>query len=124
MVGGIVILLGRRARRETTDALARPVIEERTGVSEPGRGEQTKPPLDPGLTGRSLLIAVILTLLAGLWIRQSEIVALATQVSESVPAIPGLAALVLLLPLNALLKRIPRVVRPLSRAEILVIFCL
>lgn len=101
--------------------MAKPEIDERTVVPEVGREEETKPTLDPGLTGRSLLIAVILTLLAGLWIRQSEIVALATQVSESVPAIPGLASLVLLLPLNALLKRIPGV-RALTRAEILVIF--
>src|SRR5580700_10498279 len=78
-------------------------------------------PQDPGLTGRSLLIAIVLTLLAGLWVRQSEILVLATQVTESIPAIPGLTALVLLLPLNAILKRI-RGVRSLSRAEILVIF--
>ena len=101
--------------------MSTPEIGEKTVVSESSGGEKTKPSLDPGLTGRSLLIAVVLTLLAGLWIRQSEIVALATQVSESIPAIPGLAALVLLLPLNALLKRIPGA-RPLSRAEILVIF--
>ncbi len=76
---------------------------------------------NPGLTGRSLFIAVVLTLVAGLWVRQSEILVLATQVTESIPAIPGLAALVLLLPLNAILKRV-RGVRPLSRADILVIF--
>jgi hypothetical protein len=76
---------------------------------------------ESGLTGRSLLIAVVLTVLAGLWVRQSEIVVLSTQITESIPAIPGLAALVFLLPLNAVLKRIRRV-RPLSRAEILVIF--
>ena len=40
----------------------------------------------PGLTVRALVVAVALTILSGLWIRQSEIVALATQVSESVPA--------------------------------------
>lgn len=77
--------------------------------------------LSAGLTGRSLLIAVGLTVLAGLWVRQSEILVLATQVTESIPAIPGLTALVLLLPLNALFKRL-RGARPLSRAEILVIF--
>jgi hypothetical protein len=75
----------------------------------------------PGLTGRSLLVAVALTVLSGLWIRQAEIVVLSTQISESIPAIPGLAALVFLLPLNALLRRIPRV-RPFTRAELLVIF--
>jgi hypothetical protein len=80
---------------------------------------------DPGLTRRSLLAAVALTILAGLWIRQAEIVVLATQISESVPAIPGLAALVLLLALNALLRfagrRLPWA-RPLTRGELLTIF--
>lgn len=86
-------------------------------------------PANSGLTFRALIVAVILTILAGLWVRQSEIVALATQVSESIPAIPGLAALVLLIIVNIVLRRI----RPdnrakgskslaFSRAEILVIF--
>src|SRR3954469_4892056 len=79
------------------------------------------PNLDPGLTLRSLLIALLFTVLTGLWIRQAEIVVLSTQISESIPAIPGLAALVFLLPLNALLRRIPRA-RPLSRGELIVIF--
>jgi hypothetical protein len=77
--------------------------------------------VDPGLTARSLVLALVFTLLTGLWIRQAEIVVLSTQISESIPAIPGLAALVFLLPLNALLRRLPRV-RPLSRGELLVIF--
>lgn len=92
--------------------------------SEPAH-PTASPPQHPGLTGRSLLLAVVLTVLAGLWIRQAEIVVLATQISESVPAIPGLAALVLLLALNALLRRASRRltwIRPLSRAELLVIF--
>src|SRR5205823_3704580 len=50
-----------------------------------------------------------------------EIIVLSTQITESVPAIPGLAALVFLLPLNALLRR-QRRIRPLSRAELLTIF--
>ncbi len=77
--------------------------------------------MQPGLTGRSLVIALALTVLAGLWVRQAEIIVLSTQITESIPAIPGLAALILLLPINALLRRTRRV-RPLSRAELLVIF--
>ena len=77
--------------------------------------------MEPGLTGRSLLIALVLTVLAGLWVRQSEIIVLSTQITESIPAIPGLAALILLLPINALARRM-RGIRPLSRAELLVIF--
>lgn len=77
--------------------------------------------LDPGLTLRSLLIAIGLSIVAGLWVRQSEILVLATQVTESVPAIPGLAALTLLIPLNSALRRLPGR-RPLTRGEMLVIF--
>ncbi len=74
-----------------------------------------------GLTLRALVIAVVMTVGAGLWVRQSEIVALATQVSESVPAIPGLTALVFLVLVNLLLRRMrPSLV--LSRSEILVVF--
>lgn len=75
----------------------------------------------PGLTVRSLVVALGFTLLTGVWVRQAEIVVLATQVTESVPAIPGLAVLVLLLPVNALLRRI-RGAKPFSRAELLTIF--
>lgn len=77
--------------------------------------------MQPGLTGRSLVIALVLTVLAGLWVRQSEILVLSTQITESIPAIPGLAALIFLLPVNALLRRSRRF-RPLTRAELLVIF--
>jgi hypothetical protein len=75
----------------------------------------------PGLTPRALVVALVLTVLAGLWVRQAEIVVLSTQISESVPAIPGLAALVLLLAVNAVLRFVPRV-QPFTRAEILVVF--
>jgi hypothetical protein len=76
---------------------------------------------EPGLTRRALLVAVVLTVLSGLWVRQSEIVVLSTQITESDPAIPGLAALVLLLLVNVGLRRLPRL-RPFTRAELLVIF--
>jgi hypothetical protein len=94
---------------------------ERVTPAAGAETEQPAAPLEHGLTARSLVVSVVLTLLAGLWIRQAEIVVLSTQISESIPAIPGLAALVLLVPLNALLARIPRA-RPLTRAEILVVF--
>src|SRR5579862_2550779 len=86
-----------------------------SAAQQPGRESS------PGLTVRSLAVAVALALLAGLWIRQAEIVALATQVSESVPAIPGLAALVLLLIVNAVIRRIRREAA-FTRAEILTVF--
>lgn len=79
------------------------------------------PPKQPGLTVRAFVVSVILTILAGFWVRQSEIVALATQVSESVPAIPGLAALTLLLVVNFILRRV-RKKWTFNRAELLTIF--
>lgn len=89
-------------------------------------GASVPPAKDPALTVRSLALSVFLTVLAGAWIRQAEIVVLATQISESVPAIPGLAALVLVLPLNALARLASRRgllrIRPLSRGEVIVIF--
>ncbi|HZT42107.1 MAG TPA: DUF6785 family protein [Chthonomonadaceae bacterium] len=77
--------------------------------------------LHPGLTWRSLLVAVGLTVLAGLWVRQSEIVSLSTQITESIPAIPGLAALALLLLVNVFLRRLPGA-PAFSRAELAVVF--
>ena len=74
-----------------------------------------------GLTFRALVVAIVFTLLAGLWIRQSEIVALATQVSESIPAIPGLASLVALLLANFVFRKI-RKSAAFTRAEMLMIF--
>ena len=74
-----------------------------------------------GLTRRALLTAIVLTFLAGLWVRQAEIVVLSTQVTESVPAIPGLAALTLLLIVNGVLRRLPGI-QPFTRAEMLVVF--
>src|SRR5579884_4503309 len=77
--------------------------------------------LHPGLTWRSLLVAVGLTVLAGLWVRQSEIVSLSTQITESIPAIPGLAALGVLLLVNVFLRRLPGA-SAFSRAELAVVF--
>jgi hypothetical protein len=73
------------------------------------------------------LVALTLSGLCGAWVRQAEIVVLATQITESVPAIPGLASLVLLLVANAILARLPFMhalpwLRPFSRAELLIIF--
>ena len=81
----------------------------------------TAAPLDPGLTWRSFLIAVVCTVLAGLWVKQAEIVVLATQISEAVPAIPGLAALILVFAGNALWKRFSGR-SGLSRGELICIF--
>ncbi|MDX1933453.1 MAG: DUF6785 family protein [Capsulimonadales bacterium] len=77
------------------------------------------------MTVRALMIAVLLTVIAGVWVRQSEILVLATQITESVPAIPGLATLAFLAPINFALRRLATrfpTVRPLTRSEITIIF--
>jgi hypothetical protein len=102
-----------------------PVPAEDSAITSNGSagsaGVDASTRLAPGLTFRALVTAVVLTLLAGLWIRQSEIITLATQVSESVPAIPGLTALVFLLGVNIVLRRVRRSLA-YTRAEILVVF--
>lgn len=77
--------------------------------------------LHAGLTVRAFLIAVILTIVFGIWVRQAEIVVLSAQITESVPAIPAVAALLLLVALNPLLRTI-RERLALTRAEILTIY--
>jgi hypothetical protein len=72
-------------------------------------------------------VALVLTVLCAWWVCQAEILTLACQITEAVPAIPGLASLVLLLMLNPLLARLPAGVRPVwlrpfGRAELLIIF--
>lgn len=94
---------------------------DRSSASDGAGDPASRSRPEAGLSFRALVIALIFTALTGLWIRQAEIVVLSTQISESIPAIPGLAALVFLLPLNALLRRIPRL-RPLTRGELLVVF--
>jgi hypothetical protein len=74
-----------------------------------------------GLTWRALLLAVLLTIACGYWVRQAEIMVISTQISEAVPAIPALGALLLLLALNPLLRRVWRRAQ-LSRVEILTIY--
>ena len=79
------------------------------------------------LSARTWVIAVVLTGLCGWWVCQAEILTLACQITESVPAIPGLAALAALLVANPILARLaaawrPAWLRPFSRAELLVIF--
>ena len=70
---------------------------------------------------RSIIIALVLTWLSGYWIRQSEIVHLACQGTEAVPAIPGVGALILLILVNGVLRR-TRFIRPLTIAELITVF--
>jgi len=85
-------------------------------------GNGHRPSVAAGVTPRSVAISVLLAVLAGVWVRQSEIAALTTQVTESVPAIPGLTALFLMLAVNALLRLSKLRVKPLNTPEMLTIF--
>ncbi|MCS6860107.1 MAG: hypothetical protein NZT92_07300 [Abditibacteriales bacterium] len=64
-----------------------------------------------------VLVAALLTLLCGLWVREAEIVVITCQVTESVPAVPAVAVLLLLLAALPLLRRLR-----CGRREILVIY--
>lgn len=77
--------------------------------------------LPSGLTFRAIVISLVLAWLAGYWVRQSEIIALACQGTEAVPSIPGVGALVALVMVNSLLRR-QRRIRPLTVAELVTIF--
>jgi len=82
----------------------------------------------PKATGRVRLLAMVvvgfgLTWVSGYWIIRAEVFVLACQVTEAVPAIPGLGAFLVLLALNPLLQRLP-LVRKLSRAELVIVYLL
>ncbi|MEA3400577.1 MAG: DUF6785 family protein [Armatimonadota bacterium] len=68
-----------------------------------------------------LVLSIGLTWLAGYWIRQGEIIALSAQMTEAVPSIPGLTALLVLAGASPLLRRLPYV-RDLSAGEIIVVY--
>jgi len=68
-----------------------------------------------------LLLAVALTFISDLWMRQDGIIGHAIQLGESVPPVPAVAAIILLLALNPVLARIHTRLR-LSHAEVLVVF--
>src|SRR5438552_237861 len=98
-----------------------------TEDTRPVRGVGSAAPPRSGLSARTWVVALVLTGLCGWWVCEAEILTLACQITESVPAIPGLASLVLLLILNPVLAWLPASfrpawLRPFSRAEMLVIF--
>ena len=53
----------------------------------------------------AVVIAIVLLIIGALWIRQAEVIALVTQIAESVPPIPALAALLLLVAANAVSRK-------------------
>ncbi len=70
---------------------------------------------------RSVILAVALLLLANIWVKYAALITVSAQVAMSVPPIPALMALVLLLGISAGLRRIaPNLA--LSRRELLFIY--
>src|SRR5207237_9739090 len=95
-------------------------------LDQPGESETEATAIDPSggfarIRFRAVAIAIVLTFLCGIWVRQAEIVVLSTQITESVPAIPALAVLFLLVLINPLLRRLGERFA-LNRAELLVIY--
>lgn len=74
-----------------------------------------------GITVRSLLLAIAFAVLASYWIDQAEVVTFFCQITESVPAIPAVAFLILLVVLNPLVRRIGQRLA-LDRREILIVY--
>lgn len=75
------------------------------------------------MTFRSTVIGLGLVFLSVLWIRQVELIRFTCQITESIPPIPALAALLLFAALTPLLRRLgPRFC--LSRRELGVVFVL
>jgi len=73
------------------------------------------------VTGRALIVALLLTGVCGLWTMPAEIIVCATQITESVPALPAVAMLILLVLVNPFLQRLgPRF--GLRRGEIYLIY--
>ena len=68
-----------------------------------------------------LLLGTALTVACGFWVRQAEIVILASQITEAVPAIPAIGVLVFLAILAPLLKRLGKFFA-LTKAEIVAIY--
>jgi len=82
---------------------------------------QEKPDVIHGISFRALLISVVFTALGLWWTRQAEIVSQATQITESVPAIPAVTGLLVLALLVPVLRRLSQRFR-LSRADIFLVY--
>ena len=74
-----------------------------------------------GFTWRAMLLAVVATIIASYWIDQAEVIQLFTQITESVPPIPAVAFLVLLVLLAPVMRRVSRYLT-LTRREIITVY--
>ncbi|MEA3404037.1 MAG: DUF6785 family protein [Armatimonadota bacterium] len=74
-----------------------------------------------GVTWRSLVIAILATVLISYWIDMAEVITLFCQITESVPPVPAVGFLVLLVLLVPALRRLWRWLA-LDRREIVIIY--
>lgn len=74
-----------------------------------------------GITWRSLIVAIIATVIASYWIDKSEVVTLFCQITESVPPVPAVGFLVVLVLLAPVGARISRYLT-LERREIIIVY--
>ncbi len=68
--------------------------------------------------GSVLIAGLVLLVLANLWVRQAALISIGAQVAMAVPPIPALAALLVLLAIYPLAKRLG-----LERREIIAVYC-
>ncbi|HHX41754.1 MAG TPA: hypothetical protein GX715_17510 [Armatimonadetes bacterium] len=73
------------------------------------------------ITGRAVLISLVITFLTGFWVRESELEAVGVFISESVPTIPAVGSILLLLLVNYFLRHTRHA---FSRGELIATFFL
>lgn len=83
--------------------------------------KETKINLASGLTVRSLILSVIFIFLGNYWLKYTGLISHSGNFAESVPPIPAVAGLIIMVVLNPILKRIFRKLA-LSAAEIMVVY--
>ncbi|MBM3477218.1 MAG: hypothetical protein FJX75_28460 [Armatimonadetes bacterium] len=74
-----------------------------------------------GLSIKAVVLALVLLVVSLYWVLRVEMIAHSTQITESVPVVPAVAALILLTLIAPLLRRFPRALR-LSQADILAVY--
>ena len=74
-----------------------------------------------GLTIRSTVLSLIFIWIGNYWLTHTGLITHSTQIGESVPPIPAVAALIFLVAVNPILRRFANFLS-LSQAEIIVIY--
>ncbi|MFC1718781.1 DUF6785 family protein [Candidatus Poribacteria bacterium] len=83
--------------------------------------KEAKIHLASGLTVRSLILSVVFVLLGNYWLKYTGLIAHSGNFAESVPPIPAVAGLILMVAFNPLLRRLIRKIS-LSAAEVIVTY--